>query len=67
MSYVLLHSNGLVSVNGQFVPGKWHGVGFGAGYFEDPGVLCTDVHCFTVLKRKLLEIYGDKMEQSGGD
>lgn len=62
MSYVILHSNGAVTVNGKFIPGRWCQDGFGAGYFEDEGVLSTDTHSFAVLKRKLLEIYGYNQE-----
>ena len=57
-----LRVGGVVAVQGNVVPGQWYHVQLGAAYFEDPGVLSTDVMSKGALRSKLLEMYGTLKE-----
>ncbi|WP_413219875.1 hypothetical protein [Tritonibacter mobilis] len=54
---VVLEPGGVVKVDGVPIPGRWHHAQLGAAYFEDPGVLSTDIMSKDALRAKLAEMY----------
>lgn len=54
---VVLETGGVVKVDGVHIPGRWHHVQLGAAYFEDPGVLSTDIMSKDALRARLAEMY----------
>lgn len=54
---VVLEPDGVVRVDGKFIPGRWHEDESGGVYFEDEGVLSTDTMSRDALRKKLGEMY----------
>lgn len=54
---VVLEPSGIVKVDGEVIPGRWHEDELGGVYFEDEGVLSTDTMSKDALRKKLGEMY----------
>jgi len=54
---VLLEPSGVVRVDGEVIPGRWHEDHPGGVYFEDENVLSTDTMSKDALREKLGEMY----------